>query len=139
MKYLVPVDGSEEALRAVEHVIVLRDAGLPVSVHLLNVQPSLSSDISRFVSRDDVVAFHQEQGEAHLVAPAARLAQVGVATTTDVAVGSTAQVICDEVKTHDCDGIVMGCRGLGGVVGMLLGSTAQRVMHLATVPATLVP
>ena len=37
-----------------------------------------------------------------------------------------------------CDGIVMGSHGMGGVLGVLLGSTAQRVVHLANVPVTLV-
>jgi nucleotide-binding universal stress UspA family protein len=36
------------------------------------------------------------------------------------------------------DGIVMGTRGLGPVKGLVLGSVANKVIHLAEVPVTLV-
>ena len=34
--------------------------------------------------------------------------------------------------------IVMGTRGLGGIQGLLLGSVAMQVIHLAEVPITLI-
>ena len=37
-----------------------------------------------------------------------------------------------------CDGIAMGTHGLDSVITTLLGSTAQKVVHLADVPVTLV-
>ncbi|MCJ9712965.1 universal stress protein, partial [Bordetella hinzii] len=37
-----------------------------------------------------------------------------------------------------CDRIVMGTRGLGAVGGLVLGSVAQKVIHLSPVPVTLV-
>jgi nucleotide-binding universal stress UspA family protein len=40
-------------------------------------------------------------------------------------------------KEHGCAQIVMGTRGLGTVSGMLLGSVATKVIHLADVPVVL--
>ena len=37
-----------------------------------------------------------------------------------------------------CDSIVMGCRGMGAIKSLILGSTATKVIHLATVPVTIV-
>jgi nucleotide-binding universal stress UspA family protein len=45
-----------------------------------------------------------------------------------------AQVARDEHVKH----IVMGTRGLGRIQGLLLGSVAMQVVHLAEVPITLI-
>ena len=55
-KLLVPVDGSECSLRAVRHLVGKGSgAALPgtVEIHLVNVQPGLPGDITRFVSREN--------------------------------------------------------------------------------------
>jgi CRP/FNR family transcriptional regulator len=64
-KLLVPVDGSECSLRAVRHLIGKGSgAALPgtVEIHLVNVQPGLPGDITRFVSREQVAGY-QMAGE----------------------------------------------------------------------------
>ena len=45
-----------------------------------------------------------------------------------------AQAAQDEGIEH----IVMGTRGLGSIQGLLLGSVAMKVIHLAEVPITLI-
>jgi nucleotide-binding universal stress UspA family protein len=41
-------------------------------------------------------------------------------------------------REKSIDHIVMGARGLGSIQGLLLGSVATKVIHLAEVPITLI-
>jgi len=52
--------------------------------------------------------------------------------------GQYGETIANYAKEKQCDRIVMGTRGLGAVGGLLLGSVARKVIHLADVPITLV-
>lgn len=52
--------------------------------------------------------------------------------------GDPAQLIASFARRTRCKEIVMGTRGLGRISGLLLGSVATKVIHLATVPVTLV-
>jgi len=68
-KLLVPVDGSDCSLRAVRHVVERGSgAALPgaVEIHLVNVQPELPGDITRFVSREQVAGYHRDESEKEL-------------------------------------------------------------------------
>ncbi len=65
-RVLLPVDGSDCSLRAVALVIskrLLYACPEELEVHLANVQAHLSNDISRFVSREQIVEFHREESE----------------------------------------------------------------------------
>ena len=58
LNILIPVDGSQNALRAVEYVIqylVLHDE--LINVNLTNVQPRLSKYLTRFVPTRNVRLF----------------------------------------------------------------------------------
>jgi nucleotide-binding universal stress UspA family protein len=52
--------------------------------------------------------------------------------------GHAAREIVDEAKAHDAGVIVMGSRGLGDLAGLVLGSTAHKVIHLADRPVLIV-
>ena len=52
--------------------------------------------------------------------------------------GQTAQTIALVAHKEDVKRIVMGTRGLGSIKGLLLGSVATQVVHLAEVPITLI-
>ena len=48
--------------------------------------------------------------------------------------GRAAHEIVDAARAHDADVIVMGSRGRGDLAGLLLGSTAHKVIHLSDRP-----
>jgi nucleotide-binding universal stress UspA family protein len=48
--------------------------------------------------------------------------------------GYAAREIVSEAKEHDADVIVIGTRGRGDLAGLVLGSTAHKVIHLADHP-----
>jgi len=54
------------------------------------------------------------------------------------AFGYAAREIVEDAKTHDVDAIVMGSRGRGDLAGLVLGSTAHKVIHLSDRPVLVV-
>jgi nucleotide-binding universal stress UspA family protein len=49
----------------------------------------------------------------------------------DTVFGHTAREIVEDANLHDVNVIVMGSRGWGDMAGLVLGSTAHKVIHLA--------
>jgi nucleotide-binding universal stress UspA family protein len=52
--------------------------------------------------------------------------------------GHAAREIIEDAKAHDVGVIVMGSRGMGDLAGLVLGSTAHKVIHLADRPVLVV-
>lgn len=140
LKILVPVDGSQNAERAVAHTIqFVANSKEPVEVHLLNVQVSvLSGDVKMFIKQEDINAYYRDMAEKALATARKALDQAGVRYEHHIGVGQIADTIIDYVASKQCGQIIMGSRGLGSVSGLLLGSVATKVIQLAQVPVTLV-
>ena len=56
----------------------------------------------------------------------------------DTIFGYAAREIVNDAREHDTDVIVMGSRGRGDLAGLVLGSTAHKVIHLADRPVLVV-
>jgi len=52
--------------------------------------------------------------------------------------GYAAREIVEDAKSHDVGVIIMGSRGRGDLAGLVLGSTAHKVIHLADRPVLVV-
>ena len=141
---LVPVDGSENSMRAVEAACRQLAYRQPVTVHLLNVQPpNHSGVVKQYLSQDLIDKFHEAEGETALQSARARLDNAQIAYTSNVEVGNVAQTIARYARELHCDQVIMGTRGLGSggvaaISGLLMGSIATKVLHLVDVPVTLV-
>lgn len=140
LKLLIAIDGSEHSRHAIQAAARLAREVPRVEVVLLNVRelPSYYGDLPP-LDYDALERAGRAQQEALLDAAltqarACELTQV----TTEPAVGATAQEIVRVAAEHGVDQIVMGTRGRNPLAGLLLGSVAQRVIHLATVPVLLV-
>jgi nucleotide-binding universal stress UspA family protein len=136
---LVPVDGSPDALRALAHALSeLRDRP-GAQVHVLNVQPPpIHPWPGKLVSPDVIEEELRREGEMIVQAADAAASDSGIRCTRHVRIGQTAHEIAACAVEQHCDAIVMGTRGLGRVAGLVLGSVASKVVHLATLPVTLV-
>ncbi len=78
------------------------------------------------------------RARAALAPAVARLKRAGVHHITHTVYGDTADVIVRAARRLRCDSIVMGTQGMGAIGSLLIGSAANRVIHLASVPVTLV-
>ncbi|HKY02887.1 MAG TPA: universal stress protein [Burkholderiales bacterium] len=136
-KILVPVDGSECSLRAVNHILRLLNPA-ELEMHLLNVQPALPADVGRFISGDQLKSYHHDQGIEELKAARALLDKAGAKYQFHISVGDPAETICHVAKDQGVEQIVMGTHGRGGVMGMLLGSVASKTLAQSPVPVLVV-
>lgn len=137
-KILVPVDGSEHSLRAVLHAAARATADATVEIHLLNAQAPMPQAVTTFVDRAAVDGYHREQGDAELKAARATLDKAGIKYRSKIAIGVPAEAIASYAEENGCDEIVMGARGLGAMLNLLLGSTTTKLLHLVTIPVTIV-
>lgn len=138
---LIPVDGSECSLRAVARVIEKRAcyaAPDALQIHLINVQAGLSHDVSRFVSHDQIVAFHREESDKQMKEACALLDAAGAKYTCHYEVGKVPERIAQLAESLGCDQIVMGTHGRTGLTELLMGAIAQKVISLVNVPILLV-
>ena len=140
MKILIPVDGSENALRAVRQVLDkrawYREA---LELHLVNVQlPVASGAVRMFIPQDQLREYYDDEGHKALRAANDLVQASGVPFHCRVGVGDPAPTIVHYCTEHGCDLIAMGTRGLGALGNVLIGSVATKVIHLAQVPVLLV-
>ncbi|WP_088285528.1 universal stress protein [Ideonella sp. A 288] len=136
---LIPIDGSPAALRALALALDTVRGQAEGQVHVLNVQaPMLHPWPGKLVSPDMIAAELHSQGEKLLAQPGSMALAEGIACVPAVRIGAAAEEIAAYAAEQGCDAIVMGTRGMGAVAGLVMGSVAQKVVHLASVPVTLV-
>jgi nucleotide-binding universal stress UspA family protein len=131
-KLLVPMDGSASALKALKWAA--EDSATTILV--LNVQ--LPMRRSRFIS-NAMIEEHQRRSADEALDPARALVQrFNIDAQMFTQIGDPAATIVSFARKRRCTGIVMGNRGQHPVAGLLLGSVATRVIHLAKCPVTIV-
>lgn len=136
---LVPVDGSDHANRAIDHVIAEAGRGAGGDLVVLNVQAPYPNAIVRNAELAGAVdAAQQQEGQQQLRTATARLTAAGLSFRPIVAIGEPAECIAQTTRELAATRIVMGTRGAGAIAQLLFGSTAKRVLHLVNVPVTLV-
>jgi nucleotide-binding universal stress UspA family protein len=139
MKILLPVDGSECSLRALDHLVAhvgwFREVP---EIHLLHVHaPIPIGRVQAHIGTETLHTYYLEEGQEHLAEAQKRLDAAGRFHTTHIHVGQPAEVIARMAGELVCDLIVMGSHGWGGMVGLVMGSVASRVLHLAPCPVLL--
>lgn len=125
MKILVPVDGSPNALKALETACDWAKAHTPSQVLILSAVPVIADlEEGRYIAEK-----LEKQAEAALTQAKAKAQELGVSFTTLLAKGpSVAEEIVEAAKKEQVDLIVMGSRGLGAKTPYFVGSTAGKVV-----------
>ena len=141
LNLLVPVDGSESAAHAIDHV-AHRMPGLKggSEIHLINVQAPVpgGSVVASMVGQDQIRKYHQDEGMAMLKAPTEILTAAGFPVVPHIVVGDAASLIVQFAKEAACNYIVMGTRGLGASGSLVMGSVAMKVVNLTEIPVLLI-
>jgi len=140
-KILIPVDGSPASLRAVDFAIEMLARTPGNSLVLLHVQNIGSINLAGLSEAMPADWLHEAASQASgkaLRDAIEKCEGASVAFKAVASTGQTAEMIAQAVREEEVGHIVMGTRGLGGVKGLLLGSVATQVIHLAEVPITLI-
>ena len=139
-RILVAIDGSETALRALDFAVQQARCAPPAELQVLNVQPMLSNYTAAeiYVTAERIHQVAAERARAILDAAAEQLRNAGCDFKLEQTEGDPAETIANRATELDCESITMGTHGLSSFGILFMGSVAQRVVHYATVPVTLV-
>ena len=135
-KILVAVDHSEPSDRALlaARELALLSKGEVWVLHLREREIATKTGV---VLTDETA----DEASAAVEAAVDKLTAAGVKAHGDVGhtiFGYAARSIVDDAIDRDVDVIVMGSRGRGDLAGLVLGSTAHKVIHLADRPVLIV-
>jgi nucleotide-binding universal stress UspA family protein len=132
-KILVPCDFSDSSRRACEIGIeIAKTCRIPLT--LLHVVPSAAYSDVPYIPVPEYSHMVEESARQALRDEAARYEGNGVQLSTLLKVGAAWEEIIETAKAVDAGLIVMGTHGRRGLPRALLGSVAEKVVRLSTVP-----
>ncbi len=137
-RVLVPSDGSANAQYGVRYVVSEFMKNPQLEIHVLNVQPPFSKDVSRFTNRQVRMEFHHEQAEKALAPVRQALESAGIAYTVHTEVGDAADCIADAARRLRCDRIVMSTARKSSLVRLVENSVTNQVLERTTVPVQVI-
>lgn len=127
---LLPIDPSDEPRTrsaVTEAIRIYREE--PVAVHLVRVQPRVSSHVAMFFGTRELQQLQQAAGTEDLQFAQGLLDAAAVPCTSTVLVGRSAETIARAARDLGCDRIVFGQEG-PSLASRVFGSLAQQVRHL---------
>lgn len=129
-KILVPVDGSDNSSRALDHALFLADkVGSHVSI-LYVMEPPPTVYVQSQKVLEDIMAKYRKESSAIL-----NKAKEKASGKSDIEIemleGDPPSAILNYAAKGHFDMIVMGSRGMGKLKEMMLGSTSSKVLHHA--------
>lgn len=139
-RILVAVDGSDCSLRALDHAGRQAQANPATRLSVLAVQPPVRvyGEVEVYAGEERMRELAARQAMTSLAAARERLAGSGTNAEFEELEGDPAETIARRAAELGCEGIVMGTHGRGRLTHLVMGSVAQRVVQLASVPVTLV-
>jgi nucleotide-binding universal stress UspA family protein len=136
-KILLPTDGSELSVKAVQGAIKMASELGASVVGLTVVEPYSYSTLSEY-RPETLEAFEARNAQAaeQRLAPLLQAAQAANVPCETMAVKSFSpyEAIIDAAKKSGCDVIFMASHGRRGLSAVLLGSETQKVLTHSTIP-----
>ncbi|USZ67801.1 universal stress protein [Halorussus salilacus] len=133
-RILVPTDGSTDTERAVGHAAELA-AAHGAELHAVYVVNSATfTGLPMETSWEGIDDVLHEEGEAALERVETIADEYDVPVASRLLEGTPSRRIVEYAEGEDCDLVVMGTHGRGGIDRLLLGSVAEGVVRACTVP-----
>jgi len=140
-RFLVPIDGSPTAQRGFEHALGLAKAchASLVLLHVIEHYPAMA-EMASAGGWELINTNLRQYGRAALDEATRAAHDAGVASEARLEEPSArvCDAIVSQARERECDLIVMGTQGRRGLSRALLGSDAERVVHMSPVPVLLV-
>ena len=126
----MPVDGSENSLRSLDHAIYL--AKRQGQYTAMNVIEKPSDGICRVTKAAQRAPCQLQAESANILDKCKQIAEKNdVKIETVIGEGDAASTIVGYAQKGDFDTIIIGRRGLGRFKEMMLGSISNKVLHHA--------
>jgi nucleotide-binding universal stress UspA family protein len=138
-RILVPTDGSAQVESAIEHAVevaAVHDASLH-GLHVIGTDAF--AGVAMETSWGSIDQLLRDDAEEAVERIRDLAAERGVPVRTEVVEGKPSREIVGYAESTDCDLVVMGTHGRGGIDRLLLGSVAESVVRASSVPVTTVP
>lgn len=140
-KILVPVDGSQPSALGLLEAIKLAQ-GQRCKLRLLNIVCYADIALAEAAYPSDELRKRlRQEGEAALKEATSTVRENNLqfeAVLRETSISNTGDLIVNEAKEWPADLIVMGTHGRRGLVRLILGSSAEFVVHHSWVPVLLV-
>ncbi len=138
LKILVPVNGSDCSLKAVDEAIRAAQDTRDATIQLVNVQPLFPRYVSRFVSRGQLEGLRRERAGRAFEVAQRRADAAGVRCTTHMLRGDIVESITGFAARQGVDEIVVGTSPIGGIARLLRQPIADRVIKASNIPVDVV-
>lgn len=137
---LVAIDGSHASLRALDFAARQAEGSTDVRLHLLYVRAPLRvyGEIAVYATVEHMRELATRAAAVILADAQARVADRMPAIEIEQLEGDPGETIVRRASELACESIVMGTHGRGRLGTAVLGSVAYKVVHLSSVPVTLI-
>lgn len=137
-KVLVPVDGSDNSLRALDAALLLSEKlGAEVTaIHVMEEIPVLHIQSEKLLRK--LIDDYKKESQLILSKCSEIAAKKGLSLKTKLVQGNAGSTILDFCEKGKCDVIVMGSRGLGKFKELVLGSVSSKIVHHSSCPVMII-
>ena len=128
-KILVPVDGSDNSMRALDAALVLSEKiGSEVTaIHVMEDIPVLHIESEKLLRK--LIDDFKKESQLILSRCSEIAAKKGLVVNTKLLQGNASSSILEFCEKGKYDAIVMGSRGIGKFKELVLGSVSSKVLH----------
>lgn len=140
-KYLLATDGSDNSLRAAQHLLAIASNHPNVEITAItvyNFQPFIGAEVQASIDFKQLLAIAQNQAQFAMDKTTAIFKDSGITVKEIIEEGDPGLTIAETASLLGTNQIVMGVRGIGRVKELFMGSVSRKVVSLSNCPVTLV-